>query len=371
MNKKIIIVSRSFYPENSPRSFRTTELVKEFSRQGHDVTLYTIKDNPLHADFEKEYKVTIKDIGKLKFNTINFENKNQIIGTILRIIRRLLLMLFEFPDIELMFKVKKALKNISGYDLLISIAVPHPIHWGVAWAWNNKKPIAKVWAADCGDPFMGAEFDSFKKLFYFKYFEKWFCKKATFIPITNIKMINNYYPEFHHKIIEIPQGFNFGDIKIYEGEIKNSVPTFAFAGLFIPTSRNPTALLKYLSTLTIDFKFVIYPKNTELIEPFKKILGHKLEIRGLIPRQQLIYELSKMDFLVNIGFDPTNQSPSKLIDYALTKRPILSLQSNEVKEKVLSEFFEKKYHNQFVVENIDQYKIENVCQKFLDLLKNK
>lgn len=365
--KKILIVSRSFYPENSPRSFRTTELVKEFSRQGHQVTLYTIKNNELHSKFEKEFQVKIESLGKFHFDKISFTHSNRIISLVLRVLRRLLLILFEFPDIELMFKVRKALKNLKGYDLLISIAVPHPVHWGVAWAWNKKKPIAKVWAADCGDPYMGAEFDSFKKLFYFKYLEKWFCKKATYIPITNIKMINNYYPEFHHKIVEIPQGFKFEDIEIYKGEIKNTVPTFAFAGLFIPTVRNPTALLQFLSTLKTDFKFVLYPRNTELIEPFKNVLGSKLEIRKLIPREQLIFELSKMDFLINIGFNPTNQSPSKLIDYYLAQRPVLSMESNMVDENVFLDFLKGNYKEQFVFENTNQYKIENVCNNFLGL----
>src|SRR5699024_12169166 len=68
---------------------------------------------------------------------------------------RSLLQLFEYPDIELLFKVKKALREESGFDLLISIAVPHPIHWGTAWAWRKENPIAKTWVADCGDPYMG------------------------------------------------------------------------------------------------------------------------------------------------------------------------------------------------------------------------
>ena len=37
--KKILVVSSAFYPENSPRSFRTTELVKELARQGKLETL--------------------------------------------------------------------------------------------------------------------------------------------------------------------------------------------------------------------------------------------------------------------------------------------------------------------------------------------
>ncbi|MBK7525412.1 MAG: hypothetical protein IPI53_15025 [Saprospiraceae bacterium] len=42
---KVLIISGDFYPVNSPRSFRTTELAKELSRQGNEVTLmYSVKD---------------------------------------------------------------------------------------------------------------------------------------------------------------------------------------------------------------------------------------------------------------------------------------------------------------------------------------
>ena len=61
---KILIISGAFYPQNNPRSFRTTELSKEFAKQGHQVTVYVPKDNREHVKFEKEYGVTIKDLGK-------------------------------------------------------------------------------------------------------------------------------------------------------------------------------------------------------------------------------------------------------------------------------------------------------------------
>ena len=35
--KKILIVGRTFFPEQSPRSFRTTELAIELAKQGHEV----------------------------------------------------------------------------------------------------------------------------------------------------------------------------------------------------------------------------------------------------------------------------------------------------------------------------------------------
>jgi hypothetical protein len=363
--KKILIVSSAFYPENSPRSFRTTELVKEFSRQGHEVTLYTIKIDQFHIPIEKEFGVTIKDLGKRKFPLINASSGSKLGVLFKRIINRILLQLFSYPDIELMFKVKKALrKEKESYDLLLSVAVPHSIHWGTAWARTKNKPLAVTWLADCGDPFMGSNHDSFKKVFYFKYLEKWFCRKADFIVVPKIMMKENYYPEFQNKIIEIPQGFKFDEVEKSDFR-KNSVPTFGFAGTFLKITRNPTLLLEYLATVKEPFKFIIYTESQELVLPFKVILKDKLEIKNYIPRIELLKELSRMDFLVNIAYDPVHQAPSKLIDYYLTGRPILSSMTNEFDYDTVASFLKGDYSNTFVFENIEQYKIENVVKKFL------
>jgi hypothetical protein len=90
-------------------------------------------------------------------------------------------LLFEYPFIQLMPMLKRGLKGESGYDLLISVAVPHPIHWGVAAVRTKTNPIAKVWVADCGDPYMGQENDTFKPPFYFGWLEKKFCRIADYI----------------------------------------------------------------------------------------------------------------------------------------------------------------------------------------------
>lgn len=369
IKRKILVVSKSFYPENSPRSFRTTELVKEFCRQGHDVTLYTFKDDKYHVPIEKEFGVKIKDLGKRRFKSVDLTNTGRISFLFKRILSRALLMLIEYPDIEIMFKVKKAMKHESGYDLLVSVAVPHPVHWGVTWAKTKKHPIARTWVADCGDAYMGLiKHDSFAKLFYFKYLEKWLCRKADHIAIPNINMKVNYYPEFHPKILEIPQGFKFGEIDLDRTPPNNPVPTFAFAGVFMKNTRNPVRLLEYLCQQKKDFKFIMYTHTTDLVLPFKDILGDKLEIRDYIPRNELLQALCKMDFLINIGYDPAQQAPSKLVDYSFTGRPILSLNTNEVDEKIVDEFLEGNYTNAFKYD-IEKFRIENVSQTFLNLIK--
>jgi len=365
----ILVVSRNIFPVNSPRSFRTTELVKEFCMQGHNVTLYIVKEHEEQDRIAKEFGFIIKDLGPLKLKDISTNYKSKYISLILRGMRRLLLLLFEFPSIELMFKVKNALKKENNYDLLVSVAVPHSIHWGVAWVRSKKHPIAKIWVADCGDPFMGDKLDSFKKLFYFEYFEKWFGRKTDYISVPSTDHISYYFPEFKTKIRVIPQGFKFENQNIYKGEIKNPVPTFAFAGVFVQGKREPDSFLKYLSTLIADFKFVVFSPNVQFLIPFKEKLGKKLDIRGFIPREDLLYELSKMDFLLHIEFHSfvKSNSPSKFADYAIANRPVIALNMEHIDKEKFVAFLNKDYSQQMDLSDADKYRIENVTQKFLDL----
>ena len=108
MLMKILIVSAYFHPQNTPRSFRTTELVKEFSKQGNDVTLYVPKVDEFHVPFEKEYGMTINDLGKASYRNVNIETGGKFYVLIKRALRRGLDYLFHYPNIEWMFKVKKS-----------------------------------------------------------------------------------------------------------------------------------------------------------------------------------------------------------------------------------------------------------------------
>ena len=369
MPKKILIVSRSFYPMNSPRSFRTTELAKELARQGHEVTVLTPKI-PEHNNFEKEYGLTIKDLGKQTWKPI--ELKGTGISLLLRrVIRRFSNLLLEYPDIQLMGLVEKALKKEKQeYDLLISIAAPHPIHWGVAKVWkkgSDKNP-AKVWIADCGDPFMGAENDTFKPPFYFKYVEKWFSKKVDYLTVPVKTAIQAYYPEFHHKIKVIPQGFNFEEVKT-ASRIEKPYPHFAYAGGFIPGRRDPKAFFKYLISLDQDYIFDIYTNSNSLIKHYADKSKGRIRIKEYIPRLDLLFELSKLDFVVNFENAGQKQVPSKLIDYSIINKPILSVNSFHYDSTVTDEFLNENYSNAYQLENLEDYEIENVACAFLELIQ--
>lgn len=360
--KRILIVTKAFYPENSPRAFRATELAKEFSRRGHDVTVMLPEKTVDYSDFLQKHPMRINTFPTRfrKFTSKGF------LGGLKKKMSRLLFLLFEYPNIEIMFRVKDKLKNVRPYDVVISIAVPHPIHWGIAKVRSKKNPVGKTWIADCGDPFMGNTLESIKPPFYFKYLEKSFCSKADYITVPVASSIQGYYPEFHSKIVVIPQGFNFDEVKIQPFDGVNAVPTFAYAGgVALSGVRSPRAVLDYLLESGKDFRFHIFSNNAHILEKysnFPQIVLHKP-----LPRPKLLQELAKMDFLLNLNNGTTNQTPSKLIDYSLVGKPILDVRADTPDYRLIDEFMKGDYSNGLVIKDIEKYNIQNVASQFLNL----
>lgn len=370
--KKILIVSSSFYPTNSPRSLRTTELVKEFARRGHDVTLLTIKNDADHVPFEKKHGVTIKNMGKPWFPDITINSKFGPLRLLKRIMRRLLLLLFEYPHIELMYRVARALRQESGYDLMISIAMPYPVHWGVAKVRQKNHKIAQTWVADCGDPYCGLENDSFKPPFYFSYIEKWFCRKADYISIPLEAAKPAYFSEFHSKIRIIPQGLTFPEQRRHTNKAGNGVPTFAYFGNIRSYMHYAEPFLKKLNSIEQPFTFIIYTKDpgvyTGILTPETQ---KKCSLRTYTRREKLLEELSDVDFLLHFPYLKGSQKSLKLIDYYYLDKPILAYTNDELSDKALNEFLALDFKNGAPIEDYSKYDVRNVCTQFLELIPQK
>lgn len=351
---------------------RATELAKEISRQGHKVTLYAVLGEYDYSNFENEYGIKVKNLGPTRFATFNSDGHRNNEVFIQKVFRKVFHKILEYPDVELAFKVSGALKRENNVDLLITVAIPYPLHWGAAYRKEKVLPqnFPKTWVADCGDPYMGNKFH--KHPFYFKYIEKWFCKKADYLSIPIEKAKSAYYKEFHHKIRIIPQGFDFSISNTLRTTPNNNVQTFIYAGVFYKDLRDPRPFLDYLcSKQTRAFKFVVYTKSAHLLKGYKEALGDKLDIRDYIPREELLGVMAQADFLVNFENKGSVQSPSKLIDYALAKRPVLSIEANQfVDKELIDRFLKKDYSRALQIKNIEQYNIANVAKDFLNLISN-
>ncbi|MCR9081304.1 MAG: hypothetical protein NXH89_02725 [Cyclobacteriaceae bacterium] len=368
--KKILIVSSTFHPVQSPRSLRVTELAKELSRQGHSVSVLTPSGDETNH-FCQLHSIELLDLGKNNFREIRIASNNSLLFFLERMVFRILNLFFEYPDIGYYFLVKSKLKKLRGFDLLISNAVPFPIHWGVASVWKVKR-IAKSWIADCGDPYMGSVNDTFPKMFYFHYFENNFLSRANFISVPFNDLKYKFNKKYHDKFKVIPQGFNFEDVVLDEYS-KNSILTIAYVGTVIPGHRHPFELIQYLDNLKVKYQFIFFGTTRDTVSKQIKI-NKNLIFRAKMDRIKLIVEISKMDFLVNVMERKINDKitaiPSKLIDYQLSNRPILNYEYGAFKPEILDEFLLGNYSNSFFIDNFDDYKIENVAFKFLKIIES-
>jgi hypothetical protein len=367
--KKILIISHGFYPEITPRAFRATELAKEFCRQGHEVTVMAPQTTNID-DLLNSYSFRFVSLGQLQWKVHNFKRLG-IFGKLYnKVVNRMMPLLFEYPLIELVPKIKKTLeRDNSKYDLLITVAVPYPVHWGVAAIWKSGLcNVAKKWIADCGDPYCLQENDTFQPPFYFRWVEKWFMRKADYISVPTNSSFKGYFPEFHSKLRVIPQGFRFEDIEKRQ-TIEDGVVRFGYGGVFIPGKRDPREFLQFLTSLPKEyfFEFHIFTSCPQFVLPYigndERIIFH-----NPVNRKDLLETLSTFHFVVNFANQGSAQTPSKLIDYAIIHKPIYNVETGNLDIKTFYAFLEGDYTNALTIMNIENYRIENVAQSFLKLV---
>jgi len=359
----IVIISRTFFPAQFPRALRTTELAIELAKRGHNVTVFSVLGNYNYSQFSIDTNVKVKDIGKMFFATLDSDEKEN--NKILNKIFKRVFSFIDFPDIEFVPKVYKIFNKIKDIDLVISIAKPHTIHLGCAISkYLLSKSFPKLWIADCGDPYTLNPVNKQSNI-VLKQFEKFTFKYADFITIPHEKSVNGYYKEFHHKIKIISQGFRFPKNKLVK-VVDNVIPNFAYSGIFYKDFRDPRKFLDFLCEIEIDFKFHVFTRDFKLLKGYEIKLGNKLIINEYVPRDQLLKLLSQMDFLVNFENSSNLQSPSKLIDYAIVNRPILSINPHNFSENIFFDFLKGNFNSQLIID-IEEYKIENVVDKFLKL----
>lgn len=363
---KILIISQNTYPVNGPRAFRTQELSEELARQGHDVTLYTVHGDIDYTQYEKETGVKMRDInphtplsandGKYRFKLVH------------RIVFHFFHQWLLYPEIDFHFKVDSILQEEKDVDLLITIAYPHTIHSGAARS-KKKHPeiFPNMWIADCGDPFFLNPFIKVPK--YMEKYERSWCEAVDYIAVPTEASKEGYFPEYRDKIRVIPQGFDFSKTPIGEYK-KNEVPTFLFCGSVYPGKRDVRSFMDYLLTRKEPYKFKLL-MHSPLDAKYETESHHQIEYITGKGRKDVILECSKADFLINVINPNAAQTPSKLIDYGISGRPVLNISNDFCEQEAFEEFCSGDYHQKLVLPDLEQYQIENVAKQFVELAKTK
>jgi hypothetical protein len=260
-------------------------------------------------------------------------------------------------------------KEQQPYDFIISIGLPIEVHIGTALSILKNKKLRKtpVTVADYGDPFSRSHI-----FFGYQLVDFLIARVFKYITVPTELAVSSYTRFKRRKNIHvIPQGFNLSDYESVEYK-PNDVTTFAYAGCFYLDIRNPELFFEYLKSKPEAFKFVIYTisesaDTKKIINKHKPYFGDKLQIFYDTPRNELIKKLSTMDFLIDIKNSTTNQLPSKLIDYAIAGRPILSISSNDIQKKTILQFINGDYSSGYDQIDINEFDIQKIARSFLSL----
>ena len=363
--KKILIVSAYLYQKASPRALRTIELAREFSRIGHDVTVISsTKERPNDIDFKEPFNFI--ELGELTWKNPYLGNSKWCLF-LSAVLKRALLVTFEYPYIQFFWNVRHSLKEKNGYDLLISIAHPHTVHWGIASIYS--KSLAKTWVADCGDPYALLQNDSFKKWIHFHWIEKWFMRKCDYVSIPIESARSSYFPEFNGKIKIIPQGLTFPDLHHSKEDLQNQQITFAYTGDIYPYQQYALHFFGQLKMINIPFKLIIYSSGLDLFKStMDESVKRNCEFFEPIDRAELLQKLVHVDFLLFFPYKNSTQSPFKLIDYTFLNKPILDYKADYFSVEKLHQFIQRDYRHRYLGVNLEEHRMEIVAQSFIDLV---
>lgn len=378
--KDILIVTKYFYPFNTPRAHRAFELAREMSRVGCNVTVLTAAYSDNYEELENKEGIKILVYKSyIRKNDIKIEDSASTISIPKRFVNTFKRVMFTLSNYFLpegresvfAFKLYLYLRRFEGqYDLIISNAFPFAVHLGLCSKIKKLKKEGAVSVAETSDPFY---FGHTKKAFYLKILEKKVLDKFDFISVPIEGASNLLKKEYGFNNVKvIPQGYLLPEKVDVISETKNQCVTFCYAGRLYGDIRNPLNYIKLLSLLKVDFKFVMLldmksRETRELSYQYKKILGSKLVLKDFMPRKQCIDYLRQFDFLINFSNTSSDkQLPSKLIDYAISNRPILSLSTVNNENGKIENFLNGNYSEATFVD-LNSHNIKNVAQRFLEL----
>lgn len=383
---RILVTSYFFHPEGTPRATRTYELVREFARRGHEVAAY-VPDYPEdYSGLEARWGFRVRKVPAGFFLNAGDKAPDSPAARALSrpsALKRRLYRAYHWAtggrQVEYARTLYRALMEDFGrdagrFDLVLSIGLPFAVHLGTA-AWLRKaersgsgRPTA---AADYGDPYYYDPME--RKLFLHRFLEARTLGSFDHIvlPHDRIRDCFTPYRGAEKKLRIIPQGFDLEGTERLPYRPR-PVPEFAYAGVFYPGHGDPSELLTALAASDREFRFVVYTdtrpgsESMACLAPFRDRLGDRLALRARIPRAELLRELSAADFLVSIDWPGVLHT--KLIDYKLAGRPILSYEPDRFEPGVLEEFLSGDYRRDFSgAIDLAAYDIRTVAGRFLEL----
>lgn len=429
-NRKVLIISYDFFPDNSPNTYRWLNVIKEWERNNVEVFVVASKKIGVSFfDYEqlgniKIYRVGGSLIDKFKQKLINSnEKKDSNIKSERKLdhpkksfIKKLHDVTWKkiyFPDFAFLWQspaYKIAEKIIKKEGIYNVITVSWPFSGHVVGA-RLKKKYDIHWVADTIDPFCLSNAVNNNFLYHrLNYiYENEILKTADIVSVLTEKLKEKYtsmFPSLKGKMVVnhnvfIPYSNSSRIPKKSNDKIK-----LVFVGTLTPITRSPENLLKFfVSLLEIEnlkerLELYLYGDTNQCLEIINKydfFINKNFFIKGFVPRESIPFILNEADVLVNIGNNNEFQEPSKILEYVFLGKPILNVCTieNDSSKEMLKEYplnlninpneiedpkkcaevydflVKRKYVSTSLIDTIlDKYLLKEVQKRYFEMLKN-
>lgn len=356
---KILVLTFSFRPLNNPRAFRWTFLSEELVRHGHEVDVVTSRV-PGEPEIEQINRLAIYRVGWSLVERLRARVRNKraamgsvpidvvpgrgsifsslrgmIFGIASRLWRALL-----WPDASCLWYYPAracalALAARRDYDVMVSVA---PSFTGVVVGRAVKAKHPELcWVLDLGDPFSfleGAPPNNSRIYAGLNYrYERAAFAAAAAISVTTAQTRERYeqiFPESRGKVRVIPPLLSLPNLPEGVSQVPGKL---VYVGTLYRSIREPGYLLELFSRALADglpaltelHFFGDVSSCIDLIRPYQAQLGQHLRIHGQVTREAVAVAMAEAEVLINIGNDTTYQLPSKVVEYAASRKRILNL----------------------------------------------
>ncbi|WP_166268189.1 glycosyltransferase family 4 protein [Marinobacter caseinilyticus] len=352
---KILIINYYFEPVIGAHAYRWSQIAKEWAGRGHEVEV-------ISGRFEKKSiydndGVLIKRIGivrtegtesdseysdPFKVNSFLFLTKFKVRYLLKRVYRKIYwpdgLWLW-LPSLLLELFKRKSKK----YDLIISYSPTFSAHLGALF-FKKISCYRSAWIADYGDPFSLSSTMPPNNLKFYAHLnncvESAVIKSCQIVSMTNKDTLIAYKNKFKKssdKIICIPHLVDidkFYSKQKLKPKINKNFIRFIYVGGFHKDIRDPSFMLSFFCLLEkagFNFTLDLYgPLNGFEIESKGPIRHH-----GIISRSRAIEVVQSADCLVNVENINCFMTPSKLVEYVATGKPILNFIQDNCSELLL------------------------------------
>jgi glycosyltransferase involved in cell wall biosynthesis len=233
-------------------------------------------------------------------------------------------------------------------DVIISVAPPFTsVLVGLS---ANRRHPQTPWVLDLGDPFSFLEASPPNNFAVYRALNLR-CERAALTRAAEVAVTNNavreayrrHFPESSAKLAVIPPLVSLPEIDGLGAPIlkPSASVKLVYAGALLKTLRRPDWLLALIAkagerrALEMHF-FGDTDVCRDSFTPYASLLGTKFQLHGIRAREHVARAMKEADVLVNIGNATADQLPSKVVEYAATGKPILTVASRD--DDVSAEF---------------------------------